>query len=197
MKDYKIYCLRDPRNNLIRYIGQTTKTLNQRLSSHICLAKKTHTHKNKWILSLLKEGINPKIEHLLSCKSAEECNENEIFFIKCFKDLGYKLTNSTSGGEGINNFKLSEGSRLKISKSQTGKNNSMFGKTHPKEIILQIADKNKKPIIQLDLLGNEIKIWKSAKDASKKLKIDSSSITKCCKGKLKSSKGFIWKYKIT
>ena len=52
-----------------------------------------------------------------------------------------------------------------------------------------------KKVCQYDKEMNLIKIWDSIKDASVNLKIDSSAITKCCKGKkYKSVGGFIWKY---
>jgi len=37
-------------------------------------------------------------------------------------------------------------------------------------------------------------VYKSIKEASIKLNIDSSAITKCCKGKQKTAGGYIWKY---
>ena len=57
--------------------------------------------------------------------------------------------------------------------------------------------KNKtiKSILQYDMSGNFIKEWDSIANASKELKIGSNCITTCCKGKYKSSGGYIWKYK--
>ena len=46
----------------------------------------------------------------------------------------------------------------------------------------------------MDLNGEIIKTWESIKKASKTLNIDSSAITKCCKGKLKQTGGFKWQY---
>ncbi len=51
------------------------------------------------------------------------------------------------------------------------------------------------PIIQLDLKNNFIRDWDSATSASEELKIYQQNITACCKGKRKSTGGFIWKYK--
>lgn len=56
-------------------------------------------------------------------------------------------------------------------------------------------NKNKRiPINQYSFDGELIKKWDGAKTASQTLKIDISSITKCCKGKLKTAGGYIWKY---
>lgn len=49
--------------------------------------------------------------------------------------------------------------------------------------------------LQFDLKGNFIKEWIKAKDASIALDICASDICACCRGKQKTAKGFIWKYK--
>lgn len=51
-----------------------------------------------------------------------------------------------------------------------------------------------KPVLQLSLDGEVIKEWPGAAAAGNALKIDISSICKCCKGKLKKAGGFLWKY---
>ena len=55
--------------------------------------------------------------------------------------------------------------------------------------------KNKRYVLQYDMSGNFIKEWDSIANACKELKIGSNCITTCCKGKYKSSGGYIWKYK--
>lgn len=52
-----------------------------------------------------------------------------------------------------------------------------------------------KQIIQYDKQMNCIQEWDSAMSASQDLNIDASAITKCCRGKKKTYKGYIWKYK--
>lgn len=51
-----------------------------------------------------------------------------------------------------------------------------------------------KSVLQLSLDGEVIKEWPGATAAGNTLKIDISSICKCCKGKLKKAGGFLWKY---
>jgi len=51
------------------------------------------------------------------------------------------------------------------------------------------------PVIQLSVNGEFIKEWTCSSEASEELGIDSSSITKCCKGKQITSKGYKWIYK--
>lgn len=50
-------------------------------------------------------------------------------------------------------------------------------------------------ILQLDLNGNIIKEWESARNAEINNGFDNSCIIKCCKGKRKSHKGYRWQYK--
>lgn len=51
------------------------------------------------------------------------------------------------------------------------------------------------PIYQCDLNGNIIKEWCCAKVAAEELGYSSNSgICACCRGKIKSHKGYIWKY---
>ena len=51
-----------------------------------------------------------------------------------------------------------------------------------------------KKVIQYDLYENFVKEWESIVDVEKILKINSSNISKCCKGKLKTTGGYIWRY---
>ena len=57
-----------------------------------------------------------------------------------------------------------------------------IGKTNPKEIL------------QYDKNNNLIRLWPSATSAASE-NYNPSSIIKCCKGKVKDHKGYIWKYK--
>ena len=52
----------------------------------------------------------------------------------------------------------------------------------------------RKKIVQSSLDGKIIKVWTSIRDASIKLKIKDSNISLCCKGKRKTTGGFMWRY---
>lgn len=51
------------------------------------------------------------------------------------------------------------------------------------------------PVLQYTKNNMFIKEWESAAKAARELNLDSSTICKCLKGKLKTHGGFIWKYK--
>lgn len=61
-------------------------------------------------------------------------------------------------------------------------------------LYIQKTNKNLKPVDQYDLNGNFIKHFESARQASRELKLDSSTISKVCRGINKTHGGFIFKY---
>lgn len=113
-----IYALIDPRDNDIRYVGMSKDPI-YRLKQHFWKSQiNKSTYKNHWLKNLLSNNLYPILEII------EECPEmiwqgRERFWIKYYSYLGCRLTNSTSGGEGLPN--LSAESRAKISQKLTGK----------------------------------------------------------------------------
>ena len=57
------------------------------------------------------------------------------------------------------------------------------------------SEKTSIPVVQMDMSGNVIREWKSAKEAELATGIDHSHIARCCRGKLGQTGGFKWKYK--
>lgn len=58
----------------------------------------------------------------------------------------------------------------------------------------RVNGKRSKPVVQFDLNGNFIRRWPSIAQVARELSIYGIDICNCCKGKLKTSGGFIWKY---
>lgn len=63
-----------------------------------------------------------------------------------------------------------------------------------RENLKKAVEKSKIKVNQFDLNGNFIQTWNSAKDVERKLKINSSHITHCCKKQRKTAGGFKWSY---
>jgi hypothetical protein len=59
----------------------------------------------------------------------------------------------------------------------------------------QSASNRQKPVLQYDLNGNFINEYQGVREAARFTGFYDSSITMCCKGRLKQTKGFIFKYK--
>jgi len=115
---YHIYILKHPITNEIRYVGQTKNTLSNRLYDHLYEARKRKnlTYKNNWVFSLLQKELKPKIEMLDYAWGIEEANQIEKTYIKRFKEMGKRLTNSTTGGEGHVPIPLTEEQKDKYRK---------------------------------------------------------------------------------
>jgi len=98
----KIYCLYNPYNCEIRYIGRTKSSLEKRLSQHICKSKNNYSnsHKENWIRSLLKNGIGPKIKLLtiLNCSWEESHIYEKKLVEKHF--IKHSLVNGVDAGPG-------------------------------------------------------------------------------------------------
>lgn len=58
----------------------------------------------------------------------------------------------------------------------------------------QTAKLHSVPILQLDYNGNTINRFSGIREASRVTGIQSSGITRCCKGEYKKYKGYVWRY---
>lgn len=210
-----IYKITSPSGSI--YIGQSWN-IKTRLKKYKCsLAKGQPRLYN----SFMKYGIE---NHLFTIESEfpenisqKDLDEQEIFFWKKYKNSGCEMLNVREPGNG---GKMSEESKLKISKANKGKRHPcMYGprsektkkkiseaikgrklsENHCKKISLRNQGKvtHHKVILQYTLNGEFIKEFVSICSAEREIgkKGANSNIVRCCKGKLKSCYGFIWKYK--
>ena len=130
----KIYSLQDE-NGSIRYIGKTTKNLNDRLSRHLCDARRgLRNHRCCWIRSVLSRGKWLSI-FLIGEVEGNGCKE-EMAWIKHFRDEGVNLVNETDGGEGMCGHKPTKETLVKMriaakkrSLTEEGKRNVRFARS--------------------------------------------------------------------
>ncbi len=189
-------------NNEIFYIG-IGKNKNRAFSKrNRSIYWNNLTNKYGYIVEILFENI-----------LWEEACLKEIDLIKFYgrKDLGDGiLINLTKGGEGCFERNLSQETKNKISLKHLGKKLSEFTKKSISLGLYKYKDKHhmkkeeyrtlfkimkSKKISQYDLDGVFIRDWNNILEASSSLKIDNSSIGKCCNKKLKSAGKYIWKYR--
>ena len=104
---------------------------------------------------------------------------------------GYNTSSYSRG-----TYKRSEESKQKMSKLMTGEKHPMFGRHHSEESKKRLAEsKGVNGILQFSKDGEFIAEYPSAHEAERQTGCNPSSICKCCKGKLKSTGGYIWEYK--
>lgn len=114
-----IYGLIDPFTKEIRYIGKSIRP-KERLTNH-CNDKST-TWRTNWIQSILKKGKRPELIILQSLDDSEDWQKSEIDWIKKSRDMGWRLTNCTDGGDGLVN--PPQEVRDKMIKTWTGRKHS-------------------------------------------------------------------------
>jgi len=97
-----IYTLSSSSNpNDIRYIGKT-KNIKDRIRRHISkyYLNLEDNYKNRWIKSELSKGNKIIIEEI-DLVQEENWKESEKYWIEQFRNWGFRLVNTTEGGEGI------------------------------------------------------------------------------------------------
>lgn len=136
------------------YLGQTTKSLLQRLAEHlngyqhIDLSVKKHKFYSK------DNPYGYHIEIVEHC-SPEECDERERHWIKYYADQGYQLRNKTSGGQDDSKAVLGEG------KSPKGYRQGLVqGRKNTQKEIKELFDK----YLTYDIKGKPGKIKKRKYD---------------------------------
>jgi hypothetical protein len=102
-KTVTLYQLSDPETGRIRYIGQTVRTLRERLYGHISCGRSTshrsQTHVACWVRSLERKGLEPVIAEIVRVPVANADRVEQIL-IAFYKGLGHPLTNHHEGGQG-------------------------------------------------------------------------------------------------
>lgn len=117
-----VYGLFDPRDGLLRYVGQTTRSLKKRLQEHLRIQNRTRaTHLAHWVSLLWGLGFHPRIVELGVADSATALDELEVRMIAEHRAMGAKLTNHTEGGGGQKGRVVSEATRRKLSLAHKGR----------------------------------------------------------------------------
>lgn len=112
-----IYCLRDPRDGAVRYVGKSFN-VQGRLSGH--RSGKGNAYCARWIRSLLKIGLEPQMDVIdLFPADGDEWQSGERFWITTFRAMGFKLTNLDEGGMAGNHHH--EETKRKIGLAHKGK----------------------------------------------------------------------------
>jgi hypothetical protein len=195
MKEFIIYTLQDPFSLDVKYIGLTSQKLNVRLSAHWTTFNNKKSHKVHWIKKLKKLNQKPIIKELDIAYSLKEAADLEKYWISQFKTWGFKLTNTTEGGEGALGYKHDLETVLKMKQIQALKpKKPKTPKLSKEEQYLLIAQKLSKSILQYDLNGIFIKKWNSILEAAKAFGCKSSTIRHALVDYKRTSNNSFWRY---
>lgn len=99
LKPVYIYGLTDPETDEVRYIGKSIRPF-ERFQNHMH-EPPSNCHRSHWIQSLKKRGLEPGMVIFEEIIGAWPWQESERYWIARGRRLGWRLTNNTSGGDGV------------------------------------------------------------------------------------------------
>jgi len=222
MKIY-IYCLLDPRDQLVHYVGKTSRP-RRRLLEHV--RDFENNKKFAWITNMKESGHIP-IMDVLEIVTIEECDFWEVHWLNLFKSWNMPLTNMTEGGDGCygripwnkglkGSFNHSEESKGKMSMARKGiQPKGLIGYRNSKEKIAIIVSKTRgqkrtseqiarlkrglqdnwaKKVYRYNPEGQLVKVYDSI-TATIEDGFCKSAVCGCCKGRTGVTKGHFFSYK--
>lgn len=97
-----IYALHCPIAKTVRYIGKSVDPT-ERFEQHLYFAKtrRANHHTARWIRKVLTAGLTPTLEVFYEVQEDEDWREVERFWIAEAESFGWRLTNTTAGGDGV------------------------------------------------------------------------------------------------
>lgn len=129
-----IYALVDPENGEIRYIGKSIRPA-ERLQNH--MNDRSNCHRSHWLQSLKARGLRADLIVLERIDGAWPWQHSERHWIACGRANGWRLTNNTDGGDGVDG--LSKETRAKMASVWRGRRHK------PESIEKMLATKKERP----------------------------------------------------
>lgn len=166
-----------------RYIGQTTRSLNERRIEHIKTSKRNVNVSLHFYRALNKYGIENFCWKIIDrADTQDDLNIKESFWIEFFNTTNIKYGYNLKGG-GYKPF-LTEEVKRKIGDAQKGELNHMFG-------IYGSENPSSKRVINI----NTQEIFDSVTDLCKKYpKFDVSKVSAVCRGDRITTLGYTFRY---
>ena len=200
-KNWKVYVHINKKNGK-KYVGITSKEdVNRRWSNGNGYRENPHLY-----AAIQKYGWDG-FDHivLITGLNSYQAKIAERILISVWKTqsplYGY---NMTSGGDGTPDYHPSIETRKKLSIARMKENLSeetlmrrslgLRGRKFSEDHKRKIGEGNRKPILMMDLCGNILRHFSSAREAEVELHISHSHISQCCNGHRKTSGGYIWKF---
>lgn len=131
MKTVSIYALVDPRDGCVRYIGKAADP-EARYRKHLCpYYLRADTYKNKWIKSLLSQGLTPTLK-IIEEVPEDQWERREQYWVAFYR--GDMLTNGTPGGDGGPTFNGRHHTPETISRIRSKQKGRQFSDLHRQKI---------------------------------------------------------------
>lgn len=171
-KIYRIYTISSEEDvDNIKYVGCTTKELNERLSGHkytIRLKKSYHPFYS-WLNDQYSNNIKVVIKLIEEC-DIHSWKEREQYWIAYYRNIGCDICNKSKGGDGV-----------------------VLKEDRPKKSIERSVEAKELPVIALTLNGSFYKKFDSIKKATEYFKLNSkSAIGNVLAGRSKSAANHLW-----
>lgn len=190
------------------YIGQTVRTLEERMAEH------ARHSKTAIDAAIKKYGIDAfNVEVIDTAETVDELNEKERYWIQyygCEKPNGYNLC---EGGGNTRGYNHREASKAKMSiakkKAYIGDGNPFYGKHHSEGSKAKMSASRKnmahvspEKLVNIRESHHKVKVrnvdtgevFSSIKEAAEKYSIKETHITRVCKGRRNRTGGFRWEY---
>ena len=147
-------------------------------------------------MSVIRKGKKFSEEHRRKISEAQKGDKNHLYGKHHTEEAKKKISEALKGDKNPWYGKhLSDETRRKMSEAHKGKK---LSEEHIKKLSeAQKGEKSSlsKPVNQINKkTGEVIKTWPCAMEAQRVLGIAHGNISNCCKGKLKSAGGYVWRY---
>lgn len=186
MKEYTVYIHKNLKNDKY-YVGCTSQNPSYRWRN----GKGYQRHPKMWKDIQNSDWDKDWVHGILGkFDNKKDALKYEAFLIAMLDSAKNGYNSSTYSSYGF-----TEESKNKMSESHTGEKNYMFGKHHTEWSKKKMAEsKGVNGILQFSKNGEFIAEYTSTMEAERQTGCIHQNICQCCKGKLKSCGGYIWKY---
>ncbi len=168
--------------NGVEYIGQTIGSLKKRFNRHY--NESSCPYINKALRKYGKENF--KIDIIDECNSQKELNYREEYYIKVYDTLSPNGYNLSPGGD--NGIKPSLLGRI-LTQEERNKISKTLKERCKDPIVIEKLRSSQSKMIKVICLQNG-KVYRSVKEAARKLGLTKSKILDCIHGRCVSTKGY-------
>ena len=179
-----IYGLECPLTKQIKYVGKSNNPKN-RIKQHLyeCRTSRTvNQYKDKWFKHLMENNLNPVLV-ILDEVPIDEWGYWESWWLEVCRGWGFDMVNLLQGGDGCS--KHHPETIEKIRKSQSGKNNAMYGKKSKGHTGRVFSEEHKKKLSE-SKKNNKVWLGKKHSEETKR------KMSEAKKGKPTWNKGVVY-----